>query len=364
MERTTHLLAILDSKGPTAHKHFIHCLGEEQSHMYHKELFEILSRPSLDEDNSTLIAQRKRVCTTTQSPEKRCPKCTEMQGVLKSKKYGQMVRSWRNWVSNGQWKMIEEFEFMYVNDKGRNPLSIRIAGLLQAAIARIVQKHYKTAQDLLELCDHLIPKVEGDNYTFLHGRSKYTWSWLYKYKKRTKKSKKYAKDAMQILFNVGPGEDKALANYGCASILVDCHAGDRSLDPLEVKTIEEHLRFAKNCASIEDRGLDHIKAHASIRLAQLCLGSTHYESGKNKDEENIRKASGCLKAVAQDLSSLPPRSHCIFFLTKSDLYRCKGNIDSAIDYATQALRIAEDNGFQTEITSAKMKLESLDQSSP
>ena len=61
-------------------------------------------------------------------------------------------------------------------------------------------------------------------------------------------------EAMAILFNVGPGEDRALANYGYGSILADCHANESSPDTEE---IESSLRFAIGC-SPEDRGLDHI----------------------------------------------------------------------------------------------------------
>lgn len=160
---------------------------------------------------------------------------------------------------------------------------------------------------------------------------------------------------MEILFNVEPGEDRALANYGYASILVDCHA--TSPDPEEVRRAESSLKYAIGSATIEDRGLDHIAAHSHLRLVQMYLGSTHYEPGKNTDSESIRKASDCLEAV--DLHSIPSRSRCLFFLTESDLYRCKGDITKARESATRALEMAEEISFETEIMSAKTKLDSL-----
>ena len=48
-------------------------------------------------------------------------------------------------------------------------------------------------------------------------------------------------EARVILFSVGPGEDRALANYGYGSILVDYHAKESSPDTEE---IESSLRFA------------------------------------------------------------------------------------------------------------------------
>jgi hypothetical protein len=185
----------------------------------------------------------------------------------------------------------------------------------------------------------------------------YTWSWLYRYLKETEKAKKYAGDGMQTLFNVEPGEDTALANYGYATTIIDYESSSNSPNQTELQSAKSYLEFAIDQATIEDRGLDHISPHSHLRLAQMHLGSTHYEPGKTTDAESIRKASDCLKAI--DLGSLPPRSKCIFLLTESDLYRCKGDIDSARESAKHALTIAEANDFGTEIASTNTKLASI-----
>ena len=141
-------------------------------------------------------------------------------------------------------------------------------------------------------------------------------------------------------------------------MIIDCQSTAKYLDQVEVQSAESSLEFAINYyATIEDRGLDHIAPHSQLRLAQMYLGSTHYELGKNTNPESIRKASDCLEAIDQE--SLPPRSKCMFFLTKSDFFRCKGDIAMAKESAKHALRMAEVNSFETEITSAKTKLESL-----
>ena len=359
-DRNLLLFEILDTKGPTAHTLFVHCLGEEDSHVRHTELFELLSCDSEPEEYSPHA--RKRTRGVIVSPQKRLPKSLEMHGDLKTEEYAQTVRTWRRWVSNGQWIEAEIAENKYIqqiNDKSKHlPVTVLLAGLLQSVIARIVRKQYTEAKNLLRICDRLCSNVKGDNYTFLHGRCMYTWSWLYRYLKQPEYAKKYALDAMAKLFNVESGEDKALANYGYASTMIDCHASAKFPDQKEMKSAESSLQFAIDCARIEDRGLDHIAPHSHLRLAQMYLGSTHYEPGKNTDPDSIRKASDCLKAII-DLGSIPPRSRCMFFLTESDLYRCKGNIDMARESAKCALRMAEENSFETEITSAKTKLESL-----
>jgi hypothetical protein len=239
----------------------------------------------------------------------------------------------------------------------KQPLAVTVAGILQSAVARIMRKHYPEAAKLLEKCDDLCSKLSGNNQIFLRGRCMYTWSWLYRYLKETEKAKKYAGDGMRILFNVEPGEDTALANYGYATTIIDYESSSNSPNQTELQSAKSYLEFAIDQATIEDRGLDHISPHSHLRLAQMHLGSTHYEPGKTTDAESIRKASDCLKAI--DLGSLPPRSKCIFLLTESDLYRCKGDTDTAKESAKHALAIAEANGFGTEITSATTKLASI-----
>ena len=362
MERNLRLFEILYTKGPTAHTLFARCLEEEHSHLRHKELHEFLYSSSENTENVIHGKKRKRdAIFAVVLPEKRSPKCIEMHGSLKTAKYAEMVRSWRHWVSNGQWNETERAEHecmqqLHAHDH-KKPLAVTLAGLLQSAIARIVRKHYTEAEKLLEKCDHHCSKVKGDNHTFLHGRCKYTWSWLHRYLKRTDLANACARDAMQILFNVEPGEDKALANYGFATTIIDCQSNANCPNQVEVQSAESSLEFAIYHATIEDRGLDHIAPHSQLRLAQMYLGSTHYDPGKNTDPESIRKASDCLKAI--DRGSLPPRSKCMLLLTESDYYRCKGDITMARESANQAQMMAEANSFETEVTSAKTKLESL-----
>ena len=351
-ERNLLLFHILETKGPTAHLLFVQCLGEEESHICHKDLYQLFYS-----DLKSHSRKRGQSECVFKSPEKRCPQHLVMQGVLRTERYAQSVRNWRKWVSNGQWDHTDSTEHKYMDKEFVCSIAETVANLLQGVIARIVRKKYREAETLLKKCDDLCHDICGDNNTILRGRCKYTWSWLFRYLKQHHKAKEFAREAMQILFNVSPGEDKTLANYGYACSLIECQATARFPNPEEMKTAEESLRFAIGCATIEDRGLDHIPPHSHLRLAQMYLGSTHYEPGKNTDKDSLRQASDCLKAV--DLSSIPPRSRCIFFLTESDLYRCKGNTTLARESAKHALEIAQESSFETEIVAAKTKLEFL-----
>ena len=149
-ERILLLFRILDTKGPTAHSIFVRCLGEENSHTPHKELFQILSST---EESSPLEKKRKREVTDLHhaSPEKRSPSCLAMHGDLATEEYGKTVRSWRSWVSNGQWKETEQAEQMCLQMQGKHP-AMQTAILLQSSIARIFRKEYTKARQSQYLC--------------------------------------------------------------------------------------------------------------------------------------------------------------------------------------------------------------------
>ena len=292
------------------------------------------------------------------SPEKRYPRYIEMEGGLKTKQYTNMMKNWRYWISNDQWNKMYLAEQKYIDllDVPGEQLYVLLAGLLQSVIARMVKQHYAQAINLLQKCECLCLRMEGNNSTFLHGRCKYTWSWLYRYLKQYEAAKECSRNAMQILFYVEPGEDKALANYGYAATIVDLQSTTKCPDQDEIQSAESYLQCAIDYAHIEDCGLEYVAPHSQLRLAQMYLHSTLYEPGKNTDPESIRKANSCLKAI--DKGSLHPRSRCIFFLTESDLYRCKGDITMAKESAKQALMTAKENYFG-EIMAAETRIKSL-----
>ena len=113
-ERVLNFFQILDTKGPTAYRIFVHCLGEEDSHTTHKEIFELFSGPL---QNQSLSKRKKGIGETDaayESPKKRIPNRLTTHGSLSTEKYAQTVRSWRTWVSNGEWDETERAEQRYM----------------------------------------------------------------------------------------------------------------------------------------------------------------------------------------------------------------------------------------------------------
>ena len=157
-DRNLLLYRILDT---TAHGTFVQCLGEEHSHPYREQLFRQLIS-GLDKSLPKKRTREDTKCVMITSPEKRYPSQLKLHEVLATQKYAKIVRSWRSWVSNGDWNETERAEMEYLQDVPSKYLPLKIAVLLQSAIARIFRKEYPKAEELLKKCDGLNEHVEGD----------------------------------------------------------------------------------------------------------------------------------------------------------------------------------------------------------
>lgn len=288
------------------------------------------------------FARKRRIIAKVHimSIEKRYPQRIEMHGILKTQAYTEMMRHWQHSISNGRWNETDNNECKYLQGLGKYPLPIIVVNLLQCVNARSIRSEFARAQNLLKVCDRLIPNVTGDNRTFLFGRLKYVMSWLHKRLKQFEEAKEHAENALQILFNVEPGEDTAAANYTYGRTIMIMFGSDRK----EMKTAEDCLRFAIDHTRI-DRGLNHddVEVYSHLLLARACISSTHYEPGKNITPNKSEEANNHLKAV--DLGSLRPAPQCMFFLIETKLYESMGKVDMAIESASHALKISKRNGL-------------------
>jgi len=165
------------------------------------------------------------------------------------------------------------------------------------------------------------------------------------------KAKEHADKAVKILFPVEPGEDSGFAKYCYACVLLDTNGHSKPT----IKEIENYFRGAKSDDPHDhNSGLSILTPHAAMRLAQLYLGSTHYAAGSSKNEENVCATENLLKTIDPEIMTV--HSRCYFYLTKSDLYRCKGIPQESKAAAQQALDLAEQYNFTNEIESAKNRL--------
>ena len=357
----SHLLRVLATKGPTAYYKFACCLAEESEHCAHQEVFQMIT----DEVDSKFFSKQrkrlaecekgyqcKRICAvTTRHPDR-----LRAQGTLHSENYFDCIRKIRKFHLTGKWKQADTIvkECIQKNDR-----ELHIAILLEDCTGYITRRDRDTVLlkvgRAMQLCDELPSNT--DNGHFLVGRCKWVLAKLYRYTKELDKALECIQEATEHQSDIAAGEeDAALTTYCHAMILLEHlnnpkysggSLGDR-------KNVQDLFERAIAYASNPDYGLDI--SHPRIRLAQLYLGSSPSQPGRNHDPSSTSKASDSLKAVNAD--SLAPRTKCIFYYTMSDLAYSNSK-DEAKEFAQRSLDIAIQNGFKTEQESAQARLESV-----
>ena len=350
--RATNLLQILGTKGPTAHYIFTCCLEEEREHRTHWELFQKI----VTEEDCTgfrlCSKQRKRIADNVVAVTKRVPDRLKAHGTLVSKEYFGCMKKIRRYHLMGEWDRADEIvkECMLKDDK-----VLQIAVILENCTGFITRREKDTVlkyvEEARELCRSEL--LESDNWAFLWGRCEWVLAKLYRYTADTDKALQCIRKATEVQFNIESGEDAALTNYCHACILLELLAVRNSIE--DSRKAKAALEFAIHYASNEEYGLD--LSHPQIRLAQLYLGSSPSQPGR--DASSLSEAESSLQAVEEKFATLAPRTQCIFYFTKSDLLYNSGETDEAKHLAQLSLDIATENNFKTEIISAQARLNSL-----
>ena len=346
------LLLLLGTKGPTAHYVFTRCLEEEEEHRTHWKLFQKIT----DEDDRTFFRlhskHRKRKADDVTAVTKRVPDRLQAQGTLLSKEYFDCMKQIRRHHLTGKWSEADEIveRCMLKND-----VVLQIAVTLENCTGYITRREEDTVLTHVERARELCELVPSDNWTFLRGRCEWVLAKLYRYVKDSDAALKHIRQAMELQFNVESGEDAALTNYCHACILLESLAVKYCVE--DSRKAKVSLEFAIHYASNEDYGLD--LSHPRIRLAQLYLGSSPSQPGRNQDPSSLSKAKSSLQVVEKVLDTLAPRTQCIFYFTKSDLLHNESETAEAKRLAQLALDIATENNFKTEVASARARLDSL-----
>lgn len=348
------LLMILGTKGPTAHYIFTRCLEEEEEHCTHWELFQKI----VSEDDRAFFRlhskQRKRKADEAVAIKvtKRVPDRLKAQGTLVSKEYFDYMTQIRRYHLTGKWSEADEIveQCMLKDD-----IVLQIAVTLENCTGYITRREKDTVLRHVDRARKLCELVTSDNWTFLQGRCEWVLAKLYRYTKDMDAALEHIRKAKDLQFNIEFGEDTALTNYCHACILLETLSVKYSME--DSRNAKLSLEFAIDCASIEEYGLD--LSHPRIRLAQLYLGSSPSQPGRNQDPTSIGKARSSLLVVEEVLDTLAPRTKCIFYFTKSDLLYNESETAEAKRLAQLALDIATENSFKTEVASARARLSSL-----
>lgn len=335
-EKITHLMKILNTKGPKGYVLFAKCLQNEHSHCAHDELYTMMHGEILGQ--KPCYRKRPQTLDCDLPLHKRMFRLLKLHGPFNGE-CKKLVNILMRYHHAGQWVEIEAEAKFYL--KEGTPIQLQVVARLELAICLISQHEHKRVFDLVSEAKTLCKKLPGDNPTILEGRSEYVLSRVYRSLEQYEEAKEHAKNSIVILSNVEAGSDTAFAHYSYACALVE------SDDHPKFKDIEGHLNHAIDDVSRESGlDLDVITPCSFMKLSQMYISSTHDEISSTSEERND-KAEKCLKKI--DEKSLALRSRCYYYLRKSELYHKKGMLSESKSDAQQALDLAVNHNFNHEV---------------
>ena len=364
-EKVLYLLnVVLESKGPTAHFLYATCLSEERSHPMHKILYEIVVADDAASENIMEVKSRKRqrsgsaveydasICMSG-SVAKRFLSPLEMERPLKGKSYSRIMKVFQTCHHSSNWGKLEEKAQSYIEG---DSIQLKAIALLEMAISYTFRGENKRVDSFVRYARSLLHNVAGNNRSFLEGRREHVLSCRYRYCKDFVKAREHTRKAKVLLFGTDAGEDSSWAHYCDACVLLEEYTSNSEMTHSKLQTLKESFQLAIDHAERHKTGMDVVKPHSHIRLAQLCMGSTQFSAGKTSSREMILEAQQHLEAV--DVASLKQRSQSLYYLFRSDLSVNLGDGREALMHAKTALELGSPN-YSVEIRSAQERINAL-----
>ena len=339
------VLRLLDTKGPLGYSLFAKCLQDEDIHVTHSQLYDLIHKDmdaSLLPENPSdkcLYGDVESDCVTIVS--RRDPCRITLQGALTGTKYDDMIHTFQTCQYNGAWSEMEAEASKYLRQGV--PCELQVTALLEKAMGLIFLKRDEEPFRLITEAKEKCKQVQGNNSTFLEGRCEYVMSVLHRYSKQYDKAKEHAENALRILFIVEQGHDTAFASLIYAALLV-VNDGSKT----EAKN---HLAAAISDAKSVCTGNNVVIPHSYMRLAQILIESTQNGVPDKDSMCTIREAEACLKNV--EPSGLSVRSRCRFYLVQSSLYQRKEMGPESKSAAQCCLDLAAKHHYTNEIEAAK-----------
>ena len=357
---------IIETKGPTAHYKFASCLKEEKEHLTHQELLQDLLQPSSgsdegdsdddqDDDKDSAKAGHKRKADHEIAPAavkvtKGNPEIIRAKGILISHTYNSKVKEIRRLHYSAKWdeaeKLVSDLECRLPED-----IEMYVAVSLRNCSGYVTRKKIDCVESRVQKARMLCKQIKSDNRVILESRCEWMLAKLHRYLGRMQTAQEHIDKALEMQSRIGPGEDTALGHYCQACILIRALSEEWSDEKAE--RAKEHLRIASDHAVLGDFGL--YISHHKIRLAQLCLRSSQYHPGTCTDEA-LEEAS---QALTLNVLKLEPRTRCMYYYTKSDLFRNADKLNEAKGFATMACDLAKEYNFTSELQAITIRFKVL-----
>ena len=352
------LLALLETKGPTAHMIFVQCLEKDDENPSHQELLQQLFDAAGEEvqcDGSGV--KRKAIVQLVSEHTCKVPKFTPKQtmasGVIVSQRYLNIVKEVHEFQYNGNSEAaITKVETYRLSGQ----TELYVALMCRNWYAYVTCKSPQQIEGMAEEAKKLLASVDGDNRHVLESRCEWMLSKYYYYKNNKEKSEQHIDRSMVIqgTYHVAQGEDTLLTHYGKACVLLEKLAEQWSP---ELAGEAEHLIENANDSAMESGDFGVYLSHHQLRLAQLCLHSSSTHPGVCSDPKTLERAASIIDSI--DMKSLSQRTKCLLYIIKSDYHRNIAECSEAMKCAKEAHRIAASSGFMTELDSVSRRFEAL-----
>ena len=401
-ENVMKLLRIISTKGPKASLIFTQVLLETVSeNPAHRDILEWVYQLNCDdimkqfmddtERDSALccrsdrgqLGKRKRAIVRKQYATK-VTMCTPRQvrahGIILCDKYFDKINEIRRLHYLALWKeaekVVEECRSLTLTTEAKKlglpaddelsptaHIEIYVAVALRNCSGYVTRKKNDKVKEVVAEAKELCQQIDNDNGRVLESKCEWMLAKMYRYSKDIDKAMEHIENAqlIHLRYNIAPGEDTTLCNY-CKGCILASQLAKMKEWSTKSKMFQEAklcLHKASDHAAIRDYAI--YQSHHMIRLAQLCLHSSQFVAGDCRDEGQISEAEAALNSHYIDKNVLAPRTKCLFYVTRSDLYRNKKQLELAEREAQRAWDIADENKFGTEIKSAEGRLEILRQ---
>ena len=347
IEKNERLLALLVTKGPTAHLLFAQCLDEtQQLYDCHHELCQMLTcgKDSLDIDayhNPHHESDPEHPLSPLKVPD-----------YLKGKEYHDRRSRFEACYHNGDWPAL--FEESKKCTDSKTPETVAI-GYLELALGWIFQLNEREVMKNLQSA-HKVIITELSDQSILYARHEYLHALLLRYLQRYAEASKKAETAIMILNPFEVGEDKAFAQYCYATSFVETlspFCTDEDFDKARRMLITA-IEYAKRAID-----MDILVTYSQLQLARLYLGTTDSFLTVTDNLKRIKQSKSCLKELEKKLSRNKlhnTRFESLYYLRKSDYERSQGNMTSAMQSAQKAKNLATEASLPIEIRAAENRI--------
>ena len=342
------ILALLKTKGPTAHLLFVQCLFKTQeASPTHGELYDSILKT---DDGQDLSIDPNSACPELPLSHLHVPK------YLTGKEYHERRSRFETYYHNGDW------EALYRESKkctgSESPETVAI-GYLELALGWIFRLNEIEVKKNLELA-HGVITSRIKHPAILYARHEYLYALLLRYLKQYPEASKRAEGAMMILTLFEVGEDKAFAQYCYATSFVETLAPNCTNEDFQKakKLLISAIDYAKEAIDMEI-----LVIYSQLQLARLYLGTTDIYLMVTSDPDRIELAFRCLEELENKLklNELNMRFESLYYLRKSDYYRCKGEMGLAEETALRAEGVAKRADLPIERKAARTRITYIQQ---